>query len=640
MMTIISYTKHCKAALLFSFVIILLSSCGGKKNNDSPSTNTDLPEPSYCSESKSFADSISLTGKAQYYYRSSGIVSDGVSSKFVLTGNPIAADISFAEIQILNSNGEIIQCGLTQEDGTFSIPLPKGVGNVLLKILSRSLSSKIKISILEDITANQPYSIQTYVNMNSSDASIGIITASARQSESSKIEGGAFHIMKMIYQGNKYIRDQIANQNWVADKVTVYWKAGLNPYSYFGYPDNPLSFYRPGESKLYVLGGYNGDVSKSDTDHFDSAIILHEYAHFLEDIYGKTDSPGGYHNGDFVIDPRLAWSEGFANFFQAAVLGKNYYADTSGFCNDSVESGSCTQNVYFKTNASGDKTVTTGSYKCVFDCSTESGEGNFRELSVTRTLYKLISTASSTAPLGAGIPFKEIWNIFSNGTTGYHSPGQVLRSINLLNSQISQIINSNYSSQVTYWNSIANDEKQERSFKDYGNSLFEGTVSSCSNSELSPVIDSTLCVESNCPLYKRSNQLRSNDFYKIDITQTDIDNNATISIDYTQSNSSYPVDLDLYLYKQNYTYFEEYMEREGGQQSPYISKRSSRTYGQLESGNESISLSQLTPGTYLLNIKANTYGKTSNGSASVGVKALYRIKKTNLSSMRYLCPST
>lgn len=102
-------------------------------------------------------------------------------------------------------------------------------------------------------------------------------------------------------------------------------------------PDSPLSFYKPGERKLFILGGSNGNVDTADTDHFDNSIILHEYGHFLEDVYGKTDSPGGYHNGSSIIDPRLAWSEGFTNSFQGAALGKNFYLDTAGFCNDPEE---------------------------------------------------------------------------------------------------------------------------------------------------------------------------------------------------------------------------------------------------------------------------------------------------------------
>ena len=70
-------------------------------------------------------------------------------------------------------------------------------------------------------------------------------------------------------------------------------------------------------------------------------------------------------------------------------------------------------------------------------------------------------------------------------------------------------------------------------------------------------------------------------------------------------------------------------------QSTDIVKKSTRAFASLESGSESITLGQLTPGVYLLNVKANTYGKTS---AAVGVNAKYRVQKISGATQRDLCP--
>ncbi|MCB0370263.1 MAG: hypothetical protein KDD45_12780, partial [Bdellovibrionales bacterium] len=564
-------------------------------------------------------------------YRQIKTITSGSYTFKGLYGDPASDTISFAEIIVLNSNNDIVQCGTTNEDGTFQVSLPKNLGDVRLKVMSRAFNSMIKVSILEDNTLNAPYSIEKGFNVSSSNVNIGALTAYARQSESSKMEGAAFNILKDIYKANSYVRTQTSNSSWVADKVSVYWKAGFNPYSYFGYPDSPLSFYRPGAHELYILGGYNGNVNTSDTDHFDNSVIIHEYGHFLEDIYGKTDSPGGYHNGDAVIDPRLAWSEGWANFFQAAVFGNSYYVDTSGFCGDSKESGSCSQNVFL--NLSEDAASASLDR---MPSATPMGEGNFREVSISRTLYKIISPASNTTPLGAGIPFKEIWNIFSDGTTGFHASAQAFRSSILLNKNLDLIISASYSSQSTYWNNILDNEKQNKVFKDYANTFNEQTLNSCTaGTDLSPVVDKTLCSGTSCPFYKKSNQLKSNDFYRLDISQSDINSNATIYMDYTQLGSP-AVDLDIYLYKQDYTYFEEYQEKEKGQQSDSIVKESARSYGSIENGYESITLGGLSPGVYMLVVKANTLNKTSS---QVGYKANYKLHKSVNSTQRDLCPA-
>lgn len=612
-------------------VVVLVSCSKGGGGNDQSSASQVVFESPHCNDIRSFSDPVTLSGVAHFQYRPVNTVNTSQGTIRGLSGDPVTDNISYAEMMILNSAGEIIQCGTTNDDGTFQISVPKGAGDLTIKVLSRAFNSKIKASVLEDQTINSPYALQKSTSVGNDPINLGEFLALARMSQSSKMEGGAFNIFKSIYKANDYIRTQTANAAWVAEKVTVYWKAGFNPYSYFGYPDSMLSFYKPGDRKLYILGGYNGNVSTADTDHFDPAVILHEYGHFLEDVYGKTDSPGGYHNGDAVIDPRLAWSEGFANFFQGAVLSKNYYLDTAGFCNDSIESGSCSQNVYI--------TLSDDAATASFDrmpAATTDGEGSFREISISRTLYKIISTASSSHPLGAGIPFKEIWNIFSDGTTGYHSAGQSFRSTLLLNKSIDLVISSNYSSKVTYWNNIVANEKQSKTNKHYANTFNEQALNSCSQSlVVAPVQDKTVCSGSYCPIYKHSNQFKSNDFYRLDVTQADIDSNATISMTYSQSNSSYPVDLDLYLYKQDYTYFEEYQEKESGEQSQSIVKRGARIYGALENGYESISLGGLTPGVYMLVVKASTYNKTSAG---VGVGGQYVIQKTVNSTQRDLCP--
>lgn len=635
--------------LLLMAIFTLISCGGGGGGGDSSATPTASETPN-CLDVRSYADPITVSGNATYQYRPIAVASTNQGTIYALSGNPVSAAVPFAEIEVLNSNGDTIQCGNTDASGNFSLQINKGTGDIRVRVLSRAFNSKIKLSILEETNLNQPYYVEASTHVSSGNVSGVSIVAKARLSESAKIEGGAFHILASIYKANQYIRTQTNNSNFVAEKVTVFWKAGFNPYSYFGYPNNLLSFYKPGDRKLFILGGKDGNVSQADTDHFDTSVVLHEYGHFLEDVYGKTDSPGGYHNGDAVIDPRLAWSEGFANFFQAAAQGTNNYLDTAGFCNDSQESGSCSQNVYFRLNEDGTTTL--------YDRSTQAGEGNFRELSITRTLYKIVANASSSHPYGAGIPFSEIWNVFTDSVSGFHSSGKVFRSMHLLTSRLDQIISGSYSSNVSYWTAILANEKQETTFSEYNNTFSEVALNSCATKELSPVVDKSTCYGSTCPIYKMSNQLRSNDFYRLDVTQQDIDTNATVQIAYFQCRSSSAasspgpvnptgpsdtncnlisanVDLDLYLYKQGYTYFDEYKEKESGQQSSDIVKKSTRAFPSLEAGSESITLGQLTPGAYLLNVKANTYGKLP---ATVGDTARYRVQKISGSTQRDLCP--
>ena len=98
------------------------------------------------------------------------------------------------------------------------------------------------------------------------------------------LEGGAFNILDKILDASAFLRAQTANCSatftncipfTTAPIVTVFWAPGVDPGTYFNLPS--LSFYIPGENDLYILGGVNGDVDNSDTDHFDDTIIIHEF---------------------------------------------------------------------------------------------------------------------------------------------------------------------------------------------------------------------------------------------------------------------------------------------------------------------------------------------------------------------------
>lgn len=594
-------------------IFLFLTGCGGGGGGGGGGTSV-VAESSYCSTVQSYSSGVTVTGTAVYYYRPVHATSH------VLSGNPVTDTIAAAEVVVTDAAGNVVQCSSVDQSGNISLTLPKTAATYTVKVNSRANNSLLKVSVLNDINANAVYSISKSITLDgvSTTQALGQLTAYARQSESSSMEGAAFNILKKLYLANEYIRTETGNSSWVADKVTVYWKAGFNPYSYFGYPNSLLSFYASSERKLYILGGKNGDVKTSDTDHFDNSVIIHEYGHFLEDIYGKSDSPGGSHNGDMMIDPRLAWSEGWANFFQAAVLGAKNYADTAGFCNDTVESSgtTCNLNVYFRLDGSG----ATAS----MDAVSVAGEGVFRELAVTRSLYKTIATpiSTNTLSLGAAIPFSEIWNIFSNGTTGFHSSAVHFRNSGRFMGLLNSVVNtSTYSANQSAWTAILSNEKQPTDTLYYANPVTLTPSASCSKFPvaLTPVIQSS----------SRSDQLRSNDFYEYYYNGS---TNDQISLTYTQGGTS-TIDLDLFVYKQDYTFFEESSESDGGTNSTYV-VRSVRANPTFESGTESISMTGQPAGFYIINVRAATYGKLSfqlNGTAN------YTLTET--ATGKVLCPT-
>jgi hypothetical protein len=629
--------------LLFSLGLLLSMGCGGITTTSQNSGPCEpKPEELYCSTVQSVSGGVTVTGLGQYYYRPTVLPSG-------LTGNPVAGKISYAEVVVKNGAGSIVQCGNTDAQGAFSLTIPKTAGNYTLSINSRADNAHLHVSVLKEICTNQYYSISQSFSLTGSDSTeknIGTLSAYARQSEDPEIKGGAFNVMKNIYRSNEYIRNTIGDSLWAAPKVTSYWQAGFNPNSYRSpdYANSGISFYSTGNRKLYILGGIAGQTNTHtvDTDHFDDSVIIHEYAHFLEDVYAKQDSPGGSHTGNGIIDARLSWSEGWANFFQAAVLtnwneatgtyqananttrGK-YYIDTSGFSEDTVEYGESGQiNIAFDLTLAGATAIGE-------DPVGTAGEGTFREMSVSRELYKAISS-SALVTLGADVPFAAIWSAFSSTSQGLGATAAIFRNVGLFNYYLNSIITNSYSANLTKWNSVISGEMQNVTTVDYANPVVASSAAcSVPSKTMTPVNDLQACSGSG-GTSSLSNKLMSNDFY----SYYHDGSNTGITINYSLGGGkSSLADLNLLVYFYDHQYFEECHESLGYQFADFGGAvRSARTYGSGENGTEYVSLAGLPIGYYLVNVRAHTFGQTTMTSRG----STYSMQITTSGTTRNLCP--
>lgn len=638
-------------AILWSVFPLLLAGCGSSfSGGDFSSTTPASEEPAYYGTPTAVSDPVVVTIPVKFYYRqldfTPGSITNGLGS---VVSAENAAPVSFAEFHIYDASNVRVQQGETNTSGQAVFAMPKTAGSYILKVFSRSLNSYLKVSVLEDIYANTPYSISKSFEITSADISAGTkdlsseaLYAHADEAISAKVEGAAFNIMFNVLLANEYIRRNISKNGstpgvpesdtkkwWVAEKVTIYWKAGFNPYTYFG-RTSPLSFYAPGDRKLYILGGSSGDVTSSDTDHFDDSIVLHEYAHFLEDVYGNSQSPGGTHTGQFVLDPRLAWSEGWANYFQSAVLSGadaygsaaaedriptnkkfSYYIDTYGYKGAGNTSG---VNINF--NLSADGSLNTEPDNVSSDLP---GTGIFRELSVSRTLYKATRNTSAqyaSGKSGGGVAFQNIWLAFAGeNTTGNDTNNPATYSLaksdhypapnaGLFNWLLAK--NGVVSAQ---WDNILSEEKQTKTTADYAYLLADGSCTFTFNGGTPEII-----MYPKDPV-RHSHQQMNNDFF---LFYHDGSASNTLSMTYSTSGSKV-LNLDLILYKPGYIYFEDDYWY-AGQSSTSIAKQSRSATGT----SESVSLSGLAAGFYFLNVKINAYGKTSSDLNGVATYQIYK----------------
>lgn len=556
-------------SLLLGPLLIMLLAAGCSKKIVTVPAPTTTAVASYCPylPSKTFASAVTITGTAQYEYRTDG---DGDVAG---TPNPIA----YAEIMIKDSAGSVVQCAETDASGNFSFQLSANSGTYSVQVNSRANNDYVKAYVMNNPTDNGYYSVSTSVSA-AGDSSI-TLTAPA----TGTLEGGAFNILYQIYLANEYLRTSVSTANCapfgseceafsVAPVVYVYWTKGFNPGTYLG-SSSGASFFLKGTNELYVLGGADGDVDESDCDHFDNSIILHEYGHFIEANFTASDSPGGVHRPNDVLDPRLAWGEGWANFFQAAVTNNPRYRDTEG-------NTSCTAPPTPCHRAFINENIETGSYDAPSTLGT--GEGIYHEFSITRILWDGLDSGTDSGADTVQSPFAEIWSTLA-GANGFKSTAQRFRNVGLFH-KIHQALPGRVD-----WSSIISIEKQASTLAYYATPLtLGGSCSAVSIQALSQTGSGTY----DAANYVNGDQFYDNDFYVYEHS------GGTLAVHLGYSTST--ADLDLIVWNNGYAY-------------GTASDIAASSINQSDGGDEDVSAT-LAAGTYMINVNVNT--SIRRGSAS------------------------
>ncbi len=511
-----------------------------------------------------------------------------------LTVHSDAEPIRYAEVALLAADGSITACTETSGAGEFEFSVEIGDNRpYTVEVRSRSYNGMNTAYILDSPTTGRFHSIKKSTVANSAEPLV------LRARVHDDLKAGAFNILDQILMAQQYLRlatadcDLPTSPNFFAGcvpftnapLVNVFWSPGVSPGSYYG-SDQAISFYLNGQNELYIQGGTNGNVASSDMDHFDNSVILHEYAHFIEDVFGRPNSPGGAHDGDSIIDPRLAWGEGWADYFQAAVTGIPIYRDTYGTVDCSALCAGAFFNVSIDPAGAADN-----------DQPTESSlaEGNFREFSITRLLWDV------SRPGGAS-HFTEIWRLFVEPKSGMRAapdPFKFIGSIHALQEKLPGSKN---------WNPLLIAEEQNRGVASYANPL--SLSSSCPTN---PVTITPNRGPGDSGSFETSDLLRSNDFYRFDHAGGPLN----LELRYEKDPIN-PIDLDLYIYRPRYVF---------GRASDILASSALINDGGVER-----TATALAAGPYLINV----YADTSTPTNAPGTKTKYVLRLNG----NELCPAT
>ncbi|MCR9145484.1 MAG: DUF1554 domain-containing protein [bacterium] len=125
-------------------------------------------------------------------------------------------------------------------------------------------------------------------------------------------------------------------------QLHIKWRNFSNDGSYFA---RTASVCGTGVPNCIVLLGNRG----ADSDEYDQHVVAHEFMHYVEANFSRSDSRGGAHGPNDLLEPRVAYSEGMANAISGVIVGSALYVDTAaaGGFNMNLESGSHSLRGYY-----------------------------------------------------------------------------------------------------------------------------------------------------------------------------------------------------------------------------------------------------------------------------------------------------
>ena len=229
---------------------------------------------------------------------------------------PVMVPIRNALVEVVDSvSGEVLSASQTDRLGWFRAVVPD---NRTVRVRISSRLRDFPMEVLDNQNQNAPYTIESSLDPDSLGRVLTLVAVDENR------VSGAFNILEVLQRANDLIR--YADPALLPARLSVFWSPENTPGDEtFGSRGVQSSFFDPGRNAAYLVGDRS-----VDSDEFDDSVILHEYAHFLAERFSRDDSGGGPHFPGDMLDPRVAWSEGWANFFAGLVQGHPDYRDSSG----------------------------------------------------------------------------------------------------------------------------------------------------------------------------------------------------------------------------------------------------------------------------------------------------------------------
>ena len=306
----------------------LFAACGGGGGNNGGGNPPPPPPP------PPPATEVQVSGTVNYEFVPPNISCQGLN--FAAT---VVRPIRGATVQLIDvATGGVLAATVADAAGNYSFANIDANTMVHLRVraeLKRTGAPSWDVEVRDNVDtsasppplASRPLYVTDGANFDTGVADVNRnLTATTGWDGSSYTEPRAaapFAILDSIYSAIQFVVSVDATATFAP--LDAFWSVNNTLTSPTDIDAGELgaSFYRGDIDSLFLLGDAN-----ADTEEFDDHVIVHEWAHYFEDNFSRSDSFGGAHSIGDRIDPRLAFGEGWATALSGMALNNQLYCDT------------------------------------------------------------------------------------------------------------------------------------------------------------------------------------------------------------------------------------------------------------------------------------------------------------------------
>lgn len=276
------------------------------------------------------AATVTVSGAAEYESVPNDTTS-GALNYNVRSWRPIRG----ATVDLVNSaSGATLASTTTSDSGSYSFTVANPNGIVLVRVraeIKRPGSDGWDVTVRDNTNADALYVVdsETFTPAASETRAVRAASGWGGSGYTGPRSAAPFAILDVAWRAVQALRGAVPAT--ALPPLQMFWSRNNLPTG--GNTEAELAAGRIGTTfymldarhRIYVLGAEN-----TDTDEYDSSVVAHEFGHYVVGALGRDDSIGGDHNGSDRLDMRVAFGEGFADFWSAVALNDPRSADSLG----------------------------------------------------------------------------------------------------------------------------------------------------------------------------------------------------------------------------------------------------------------------------------------------------------------------